>query len=131
MKQRARENFIYLGVALLVVGVFCGPLLYLAVTRRTVPDVPMVLIWGTVSTLGILALLLDHFWKERRQPAVWVGCSVITIANICFVWIVYRNWRTVPLVLLAFVSALLLTLAVTLLRRVMLRYQKSNNAEHC
>ena len=117
MKVRTRDNLIYLGVALLVAGGFVGPLLYFDATRGTILEIPRGLIWGILSTLGSVALVLEQFWKERGQRAVWIGCCAIAIGNVCFVSVVYRTWTNVPVVLLAFVSAVLLTFAITLLRR--------------
>ena len=115
MKERTRDNLIYLGVALVVAGGFIGPIFYFDATRGTIPEIPRGLIWGILSTS--VALVLEQFWKKRRQRAVWMGCCAIAVGNVCFVSVIYRTWTNVPLVLLAFVSAVLLTFAITLLRR--------------
>lgn len=121
MKERTRDNLIYLGVGLVVVAVAYGTMFYHGATRGTIPEIPDAVLWGTISTLMFFALFLEQFWQERRRRLVWAGCGAVIIGNVCFVGVVFRFWPDIPIVLMAFVSGVLLTLFVTLLRWFIVR----------
>jgi peptidoglycan/LPS O-acetylase OafA/YrhL len=99
MKPKTRDNLIYLGVALTIVAGFTTYMFYGEGTTRTIRDIPGPILWGILSTPGIVALLLEGFWRYRRRPALWIILGVIAAINISAVTIAYlRGWNPPVLV---------------------------------
>jgi len=83
MKQKSKDNLIYLGVGLTVAA---GFIIYMFLAERTtgrIPDIPGPILWGIISTPGIIAIVLDRFWEQRRSAALWalsIGSASINAA---------------------------------------------------
>jgi len=71
MRHKTRGNIIYLVVAGTIVAALTFYVFYTDRTMGTIPDIPGPILWGILSTLGIVALILERFWKHRRRPALW------------------------------------------------------------
>jgi peptidoglycan/LPS O-acetylase OafA/YrhL len=99
MKQTTRDNLIYLGVGLAVVAGLVTYMFYGEGTTGTIRDIPGPILWGILSTPGIVGLVLEGFWKYRRRPALWIILAVIAAINISVVTIAYfRGWSPPVLV---------------------------------
>lgn len=99
MKQKTRDNLIYVGVALTMVAGFTTYMFYGEGSKGTIRDIPGPILWGILSTPGIVALVLEGFWKYRRRPALWVILAVIAAVNVSVVAIAYsRGWNPPVLV---------------------------------
>ena len=58
MKPKTRDNLIYIGVALTIVAGFTTYMFYGEGTTGTIRDIPGPILWGILSTPGIVALVL-------------------------------------------------------------------------
>jgi peptidoglycan/LPS O-acetylase OafA/YrhL len=95
MKAKTRDNLIYLGVAGAVVAAFTLYGIYAVKTTGTVPDIPGSILWGILSTPGIVALILERFWKQRRRRLLWVILISVASINVSAVFAVY-SWHWNP-----------------------------------
>src|SRR5690349_4528494 len=94
MKPKTRDNLIYLGVALAIVAGFTTYMFWDEGTTGTIRDIPGPILWGIFSTPGIIALVLEAFWKYRRRPALWVIAAIVAAVNISVVACAYhRRWE--------------------------------------
>jgi hypothetical protein len=99
MKQKTRDNLIYLGVGLGVAGAGIFYAFYTERTTGTIQQIPGPILWGILSTPGIVGLVLEGFWKYRRRPALWIILAVMAAINISVVTIAYfRGWNPPVLV---------------------------------
>jgi hypothetical protein len=89
MKQKTRDNLIYVGVALALVAAFTGYGIYVVKTTGEVPDIPGPILWGILSTPGIVALILERFWQYRHRRSLWVVCIVAAAINVSAMFIAY------------------------------------------
>lgn len=95
MKQKTRDNLIYLGVAAIIVAALAFYIFYTDRTMGRIPDIPGAILWGVFSTPVVVALILEHFWKHRRRRALWVILLVVASINIAAVFIAYF-WQWSP-----------------------------------
>ena len=99
MKPKTRDNLIYVGVALTIVAGFTTYMFYGEGTTGTIRDIPGPILWGILSTPGIVALVLEGFWRYRRRRALWIILAVMAAINISVVTIAYcRGWNPPVLV---------------------------------
>jgi hypothetical protein len=98
MKQKTKDNLIYLalagaGVAALVLYIF-----YTDRTMGRIRQIPGALLWGILSTFGVTALILERFWKDRRRLVLWVILIAVASINVSAIFVAYsRQWNP-PLV---------------------------------
>jgi peptidoglycan/LPS O-acetylase OafA/YrhL len=94
MKQKTRDNLIYLGVAIAIVAAFTGYGIYAVKTTGEAPDIPGPILWGILSTPGIVALILERFWRYRHRRSLWVICIVAAAINVSAMFIAYSlRWN--------------------------------------
>jgi hypothetical protein len=99
VKPKTRDNLIYIGVALTIVAAFTTYTFYGEGTTGTIRDIPGPILWGIISTPGIVALVMEGFWRYRRRLALWIILAVIAAINISVVTIAYRRgWNPPALV---------------------------------
>jgi hypothetical protein len=94
MKQKTKDNIIYLAVAGTIAAALTFYVFYTDKTMGRTPEIPGPLLWGIFSTPAILALILDRFWEHRRRYALWVILIVTAAVNVSVVSIAYfRQWN--------------------------------------
>ena len=99
MKQKTRDNLIYLGVGLAIVAGLVTYMFYGEGTTGTIRDIPGPILWGILSTPITVALILEGFWRYRRRPTLWIILAVIAAINISIVTVAYfRDWNAPVLV---------------------------------
>lgn len=82
MKQKTKDNLIYLGVAGIVVAIV---VLYLYVSdqKSGIPrEISGPILWGIISTPGIIAIMLDQFWSARRSVSFWIVAIITALINV-------------------------------------------------
>lgn len=99
MKEKTRDNFIYLAVAGAVVAAFTLYGIYTVKTTGTVPDIPGTILWGILSTPVIVALILERFWKHRRRHALWVILIAAASINVSAMVAAYSYQWNPPVIL--------------------------------
>ena len=94
MKQKTRDNLIYLGVGLTIAGGLAAHILYSIRTSGEVPDIPVSILWGIFGTPVIVAVILERFWEHRRRVWLWVIVTVTALINVSAVFISYSlRWN--------------------------------------
>lgn len=94
MKQKTKDNLIYLGVAGAIVAAL---ILYIFYTDRTlgkIPDISGPILWGLLSTPVIIALILERFWEHRRRRTLWLVLMAAASINVSAMFVAYRlRWN--------------------------------------
>ena len=94
MKQKTKDNLIYLGVAGAIVAAL---ILYIFYTDRTlgkIPDISGPILWGLLSTPVIIALILERFWEHRRRRSLWLVLMAAASINVSAMFVAYRlRWN--------------------------------------
>jgi len=99
MKQKTRDNLIYLSVALAIATCVATYVFYTDRSMGRIPVPPRSVLWGILSTPAVVALVLQGFWKYRRRPALWLILVVVAAVNVSVVAIAYsRGWNPPVLV---------------------------------
>jgi len=106
MEPKTKDNLIYLGVAGAIAAALAFYIFYTDRTMGRIPKIPGPLLWGILSTLGIVALILERFWKHRRRPALWVILITAASINVLAMITAYsRQWNP-PVILWSTMTAL-------------------------
>ena len=106
MEQKNKDNLIYLGVAGTIAAVLASYVFYTDRTMGRIPNIPGPLLWGILSTPGIVALILERFWKHRHRFALWVISSTAALINVSAMVVAYsRQWNP-PVILWSTMTAL-------------------------
>lgn len=111
MKQKTRDNLIYVGIALAVVAAFTGYGIYTVRTTGTVRDIPGPILWGILSTPTIIALILERFWKHRRRLSLWLILGVVALINVSVMFIAYSSQWNPPVIVWSTATVLCLIVA--------------------
>jgi hypothetical protein len=82
MKEKTRDSVIYLGVGLTIAAGFTVYMLYTERAAGRIREIPGPILWGILSTPGIVALILERFWEHRRRRALWGILIIVALANI-------------------------------------------------
>jgi hypothetical protein len=95
MKQKTKDNLIYVAVGLTIALGFATYILWSERITGTIPEIGGPILWGILSTPVIVALLLDQFWEFRRRPLLWVIMAVAATLNLAGIFIA-RAFRWNP-----------------------------------
>jgi hypothetical protein len=98
MKQTTRDNFIYLGVAGVVVALLALYVFYTDHTMGRIPKIPGPILWGMFSTPVIVALVLERFWQYRRRYTLWIVSFVSALVNVAVIVVAYLLRWQAPLI---------------------------------
>ena len=94
MKQKTKDNLIYLGVGITVAAGFVFYMFYTEMTTGEIREIPGPILWGILSTPGIVALLFERFWEYRRQWSLWLVSISAAFINILAVFFAYSfRWN--------------------------------------
>ncbi|SRR6266566_1989219 len=94
MRQKTKDNLIYLGVGLIIVAGFTTYMFYTERTTGRIQEIPGPILWGILSTPGIVALILERFWEYRRRRSLWVLLIVAASINVSAVFVAhYFRWN--------------------------------------
>jgi hypothetical protein len=113
MEHKTKDNLIYLGVAGALVTALAFYIFYTDRTMGRIPNIPGPVLWGFLSTVGIVALMLERFWKHRRRWVLWIilisAASINVSATLAAYWwqwnppVVVWSTMTVLWVIIVFV----------------------------
>jgi peptidoglycan/LPS O-acetylase OafA/YrhL len=94
MKRKTKNNLIYLGVAGVIVTALAFYIFYTDRTMGRIPDIPGPILWGILSTPGIMALVLERFWEHRRRRSLWVILIIAALLNVSAMVVAYSfEWN--------------------------------------
>jgi hypothetical protein len=125
MKQKTKDNLIYLGVAGTVVAAFTLYGIYAVKTTGTVPDIPGSILWGILSTPVIVALILERFWRHRRRRALWVILILAASIDVSAVFTAY-SWQWNPPVIVWSTMTVLWVVVVFVVANKILAWERSD-----
>jgi hypothetical protein len=130
MKQKTRDNLIYLGVAGAIVAAFTLYGIYAVKTTGSVPNIPGQILWGILSTPVIVALILERFWEQRRRRSLWVIIIVSASINISAMFTAY-SWQWNPPVLVwSTMTALWLVVVFTVTEKFIGRNRRGRKSSN-
>jgi hypothetical protein len=89
MRQTTKDNLIYVGVGLIVAA---GLTIYIFYTERTtgrIQEIRGPILWGILSTPGIVALIFERFWQFRRRLLLWVISIIAAPINVLAMFVAY------------------------------------------
>jgi hypothetical protein len=130
MKDKTKDNLIYLGVAGTIAAAATFYVFYTDKTLGRIPEIPGPILWGIFSTPGILALILERFWAYRARRALWVILIVTASANVCVTSIAYfRKWNP-PLIVWSTMTTLLLTVIFIVAQKYLASEQRGPRGSH-
>jgi hypothetical protein len=89
MKQKTKDNLIYLGIAGVIVAALTFYIFYTDRTMGRIPGVPGPILWGILSTPGIVALIFGQFWQFRRRRWLWVISIAAASINVLAIYLAY------------------------------------------
>jgi CHASE2 domain-containing sensor protein len=121
MKQKTRDNLVYLGVAGTIAGVPAFYILYTDRTMGRIPKIPGPLLWGILSTPGIVALILERFWEHRRRRALWVILAVAASINVSTMLAAYSYRWNPPVIVWSTMTALWVVVVFVVAERSLAR----------
>jgi len=94
MRQKTKDNLIYLGVGLTIAAGFTIYMFYTEKTKGRIQEIPGPILWGILSTPGIVALIFERFWEYRRRRSLWVVSIVAASINVLAVFVAYSfRWN--------------------------------------
>jgi drug/metabolite transporter (DMT)-like permease len=118
MKQRIKDNLIYVGVGLTIALGFAAYMLWSERITGRIPEISGPILWGILSTPGIVALLLDQFWEFRRRPLLWVILAVAATFNLAGICIAHAFRWNPPLIIWSFITVPWFTIVIIVARKL-------------
>jgi hypothetical protein len=89
MRQKTKDNLIYVGVGLIVAAGFTIYMFYTERTTGTIQQIPGPILWGILSTPCIVALIFERFWQFRRRLLLWVISIIAGSINVLAMFVAY------------------------------------------
>lgn len=121
MKQKTRDNLIYLGVAGVIVAVLTLYIFYTDKTMGRIPEIPGPILWGILSTPGIVALILERFWQYRRRWSLWLVSTIAAMINISAMVVAYSFHWNPPVIVWSVLTVLWVILVFIVAERFVVR----------
>jgi hypothetical protein len=129
MKQKTKDNIIYLGVAGIIATAVALYVFYTDRTMGRIPSIPGSLLWGILSTPTIIALILERFWRDRRRLALWAILIAVASINISAMFAAYF-WQWNPPILVWSTTTGLWVVAVFVVAEKVLAWERSERKGH-
>lgn len=109
MKQKTKDNLIYLGIAGAIAAALTFYVFYADRTLGRIPDISGPMLWGLLSSPIIAALVLERFWKYRHRLWFWlISCAAVSI-NLSITFIAhYFRWNP-PVIVWSAITVLWVT----------------------
>jgi len=112
MRQKTKDNLIYLGVGLTIAAAFIFYMFYSERTTGTIQAIPRPILWAILSTPGVVAVILDRFWEFRRRPSLWIVCIVAASINVSVILVLHSFGWSPPVIVWSAMTVLWLTLVL-------------------
>jgi len=121
MKPKTKDNLIYLGVAGVIVAALTFYIFYTDARMGRIPNVPGPILWGILSTPGIVALIMERFWQYRHRRSLWVICLVAAAINASAMFIAYSLRWNPPVIVWSVMTVLWLIFVFAVTERFVVR----------
>jgi hypothetical protein len=95
---------IYVGVGLTIALGFATYMLWSERITGRIPEIGGPILWGILSTPGIVAIPLDQFWEFRRRPLLWVILAVTATLNLVGISIAHALRWNPPVIMLSIIT---------------------------
>jgi phosphatidylserine synthase len=125
MKSTTRDNLVYIGVALAVAAGFIFHMFYTERTTGKIQTLPGPVLWGILSTPGIAALILERYWKYRRQRWLWFLSCAAALINIGAILVALALRWSPPVLLWSVATVVYVMLAFRVADSIVVRENKS------
>jgi hypothetical protein len=125
MEHKTKDNPIYLAVAGTIAAALAFYLIYTDKTMGKRPTIPGPLLWGVLSTPGIVALILERFWQHRRLRALWIILIAAASINVSAM-VAANSWQWNPPVILWSTMTALWVVVVFVVTEKLLSWERSN-----
>jgi hypothetical protein len=112
MKQKTKDSLIYVGVGLTIALGFATYMLWSERITGRIPEIGGPILWGILSTPGIVAILLDQFWEFRRRPLLWVILAVTATLNLVGILIAHALQWNPPVIMLTIITVPWFTIVI-------------------
>src|SRR5690349_23565544 len=119
MKQRTKDNAIYLGVAGVIVAALTFYIFYTDRTLGRIPEIPGPILWGMISTPGLVALILERFWHLRHQRSLWVISIVAGVMNVFAMFLAYSFQWSPPAIVWSVITLLWLLIVFFVAEKIL------------
>lgn len=94
MKQKTRDNLIYLGAAVAIAAGFTIYMFHTESSTGGIQEIPGPILWGILSTPAIVALIFERFWEHRHRRSLWLVSIVVASINLLAVFLAYSfRWN--------------------------------------
>src|SRR5947209_2937456 len=121
MKQKTKDNLVYLGVVGIIVAALTFYIFYTDRTIGTIPTIPKPILWGILSTPGIVALIFEQFWHHRRRRALWVISGAAASINASVMFIAYSSQWDLPVIVWSVATVLYVVVVFMVTKRFLVR----------
>jgi hypothetical protein len=121
MKQKTKDNLIYLGVGLTIAAGFTTYMFYIERTTGKIQEIPGPILWGILSTPGIVALIFERFWEHRRRRSLWVISIVTASINVSAMFVAHRFRWNPPVIVWSVMTVLWVTVALIVAQKFVAR----------
>jgi len=125
MKQKTKDNLIYLGVAGIIVAALAFYIFYTDSKLGRTPEIPGPILWGILSTPAIIALLFERFWQYRHRRSVWLISIVAAAINVSASLVAYFLHWNPPAIIWSTVTVLGVILVFKLADKFIVRSRGS------
>ena len=98
MRQKTKDNLIYLGVGLTIAAGFTIYMFYTERTTGRIQEIPRPILWGIFSTPVIVALVFERLWEYRHRRSLWVVSIVVASINVLAIFVAYSLRWDPPLI---------------------------------
>jgi hypothetical protein len=94
MRQKSKDNLIYLGVGLIIAAGFTIYMFYTERTTGRIPEIPGSILWGILSTPAVVALIFERFWEYRRRRSLWLVSTFAASMNVLAAFVAHSfRWN--------------------------------------
>jgi hypothetical protein len=121
MKQTTKDNLIYLGIGGTIAAALAFYVFYSDATLGRIPDIPGPILWGLLSTPGIVAIIFEQYWVYRRRGSLWIISAIAASLNILAIALAYRLRWEPPILVWSGLTVLGLILVFAVANRVVVQ----------
>ena len=121
MKPKTKDNLIYLGVAGVIVAALTFYIFYTDERMGRIPNIPGPILWGILSTPGIVALIMERFWQYRHRRSLWIICLVAAAINASAMFIAYSLRWNPPVIVWSVMTVLWVIFVFVVTERFVVR----------
>jgi hypothetical protein len=121
MRQKTKDNLIYLSVGLTIAAGFVFYAFYSERTTGRIQQIPGPILWGILSTPGIVALIFERFWQFRRRPLLWIISIIAASINVLAMFVAYSFRWNPPVIVWSGITVLWVTVVFILAQKFVAR----------